>query len=167
MSLFAHEQNKHRISCAGHAAVIVQEGDMMDTATVAHLITSVHRHYPAVQAIYLFGSWGTAYMREDSDVDIALLLPHRCAKALKTLQMTPLHVDLEVLFGRDVDLINMRQVSTVFQKEIVLAERRVDCSNQYAADEFEMLTASYYQKLNEERTNIIADARQTGRFYHT
>jgi len=60
-----------------------------------------------MQAIYLFGSWGTEYMREESDVDTALLLPHKRAKAMKSLQMSPLQFKLENLFKRHVDLINI------------------------------------------------------------
>jgi len=56
-------------------------------------------------------------------------------------------------------------VSTVLQKEIVLAERRVDCRDEYAT-EFEMLTASYYQQLNEEREAMLIDAQKVGIFYH-
>ena len=36
-------------------------------------------NYPTVQAIYLFGSWGTVYQRLDSDMDVALLLPFEAA----------------------------------------------------------------------------------------
>ncbi len=64
-----------------------------------------------------------------------------------------------------MDLVNLRQVSTVFQKEIVMAERRIYCADQYAADEFEMLTISFYQKLNEERAGILAEGLRSGSFY--
>jgi predicted nucleotidyltransferase len=49
-------------------------------------------------------------------VDIALLLPHETAKRLGSLYMTDLHAELEQLLNREVDLINLRQVSTVLQK---------------------------------------------------
>jgi len=138
---------------------------VLDNNMQDKLIEAVTSHYPDVQAIYLFGSWGTEYMREESDVDIALLLPHKKAKESKSLQMSPLQFELEKLFKRNVDLINLRQVSTVLQKEIILAERRMDCRDENAAAEFEMMTASYYQKLNEERASILIDAQRTGVFY--
>jgi len=62
-------------------------------------------------------------------------------------------------------LINLRLVSTVFQKEIVVADRRIFCADRYAADEFEMLTFSYYQKLNEERKQILEEFFKTGKAY--
>ncbi|MDX8409203.1 MAG: hypothetical protein R8J84_04055 [Mariprofundales bacterium] len=65
----------------------------------------------------------------------------------------------------DVDLINIRAVSTVMQKEIIMADRRIYCGDQYAADEFEMLTTSYYQKPNAERAEILENVRATGRIY--
>jgi len=131
-----------------------------------HLLTStVLRHYPATQAVYLFGSYGTQQQWPDSDADIALLLPPDEARRVGSLSMTELQASLERLLDKEVDLINLRQVSTVFQKEIILAERRIFCANRYAADEFEMLVLSLYQKLNEERAELMAEGLRSGRFY--
>jgi uncharacterized protein len=131
----------------------------------AAIINVVLKHYSDIQAIYLFGSYGTEQQWPDSDVDIALLLPADEAKRVGNLAMTDLHVALERLLGTTVDLINLRQVSTVFQKEIIMAERRILCADQYAADEFEMLVLSFYDKLNEERAEVMAEGLSSGRFY--
>ncbi|HOU12329.1 MAG TPA: nucleotidyltransferase domain-containing protein [Anaerolineae bacterium] len=125
---------------------------------------AVLAHYPETQAIYLFGSYQTADERPDSDVDIALLLPPQQAKAAGSLALSTLRSELEACLGRDVDLVNLRQAPTVLQKEVVAADRRIYLADEYAAAEFEMLTFSYYQKLNEERGFIIRDALTTGRF---
>ncbi len=114
--------------------------------------------FPKLQAIYLFGSYATENEWPNSDVDIALLLPYDCTE---TLYMTALHQQLENLYQKDVDLINLRQVSTVFRKEIIMAERRIYCADQYKTDEFEMLTLSFYQKLNEERREILQEFLRT------
>ena len=121
--------------------------------------------YPVMQAIYLFGSYGTENEWPDSDVDIALLLPPEEAKKAGSLVMGELHSALESLLKKDVDLINLRQVSTVFQKEIIMADRRIFCADAYAADEFEMLVLSLYQKLNEERAELLAEGLRSGSFY--
>lgn len=137
---------------------------MTGNVSTSHIERVVLAHYPQAQAIYLFGSWGTENEWPGSDADIAVLLPPRAAKALGSLMLSELRVELEALLKRDVDLINLRQVSTVFQKEIVLAERRVFCADRYAADEFEMLVLSLYQKLNEERADVLAEGLRSGRF---
>ena len=64
-----------------------------------------------------------------------------------------------------MDLIDLRQMSTVFQKEIIMADRRIYCRDEYAVDEFEMLTLSFYQKLNQERSEVLAEGLRSGRFY--
>ena len=134
--------------------------------TMEHFLTNtVLRHYPATQAVYLFGSYGTQQQWPNSDADIALLLPPDEARRVCSLSMTELQASLERLLDKEVDLINLRQVSTVFQKEIILAERRIFCANRYAADEFEMLVLSLYQKLNEERAELMAEGLSSGRFY--
>ncbi|MBI5233108.1 MAG: nucleotidyltransferase domain-containing protein [Deltaproteobacteria bacterium] len=130
------------------------------------IVETIIRHYPDTQAIYLFGSYGTENEWPSSDVDIALLLPPKTSKRVGHLMMDQLHGELELLTRRDVDLLNLRNISTVFQKEIIMTERRIYTADEYAADEFEMLTLSYYQKLNEERAEVLAEGLRSGRFYN-
>lgn len=129
------------------------------------IVQTILTHIPQVQAVYLFGSYGTQDERPSSDVDIALLLLPKQAKAAGSLLLGELHLALAELLGKEVDLVNLRLVSTVFQKEIVMTGRQVFCADAYAAAEFEMLTLSYYQKLNEERREILAAFKESGRAY--
>jgi uncharacterized protein len=128
------------------------------------IINAVLEHHPHAQAVYLFGTYGTEGEWPDSDVDIGLLLPAEEAKRSGSLTWSALHTALEQVFGKDVDLINLRRVSTVLQKEVVMAERRIFCPDRYAAEEFEMLVLSFYQKLNEERAGILDEGLASGRF---
>ena len=122
-------------------------------------------HFPTIQAVYLFGSCAAGDEWPDSDVDIALLLPPVEAKRAGFRDFNPARLALERVLTRDVDLINLRRVSTIFQKEIIMAERRIYCPEVNAADEFEMLVISLYQKLNQERAEILAEGLCSGRFY--
>lgn len=128
------------------------------------LITKkILEHYPDTQAIYIYGTYGTADEWPDSDIDIAVLLLPKQAKEAQYLPVGDLRFGLEAALDRKIDLVNLRRVPTVLQKEVIAADRRIYCSDDYAADEFEMLTLSYYQKLNQERAEIIEDAVKTGR----
>jgi predicted nucleotidyltransferase len=129
------------------------------------IVRAILEHYPEAQAIYLFGTYGTADEWPDSDVDIAVLLPPEEARKAGSLILSEAHLALGTLLRKDVDLINLRKAPTVLQKEVVAADRRVYTANIYAADEFEMLTLSYYQKLNEERAEIVAEGLSGGRFH--
>ena len=136
----------------------------LDTELEKKIIDAIVTAFPDVQAIYLFGSYGTEDEWPSSDADIAILLPPDRAKEVRVLAMHPLRAELESIVHRNVDLINLRRVSTVFRKEIVYADRRIYTRDAYAADEFDMLTLSYYQKLNEERAEIIRAGLESGRF---
>ena len=125
---------------------------------------TVREYYPNVQGIYLFGSYMTEDEWPDSDVDIALLLPPEEAEKERNFAMSECSLALSNFLNKNVDLLNARTVSTVFRKEIISKGRLLYCADQYAVDEFEMLTISYYQKLNEERADIIAAALADGRF---
>jgi uncharacterized protein len=125
-----------------------------------NIISRVKKHFPDIEAVYIFGSFGTEYERPDSDADIALLLPRRKKTDRSVWDLC--RSSLEDSLSRTVDLIDLREVSTVFQNEIVSTGRRI-----FALDgpafEFEYITLSDYQKLNEERSGILSDIKNTGR----
>ncbi len=134
------------------------------TAKIVNQILSTHPH---TQAIYLYGTWGTEYQRRDSDLDIAVLLPHDEAKVVDFWKWAELSVDVSRIAGtQKSDLINLRTAPVILRKEIIAADRRMYCADEYAAAEFEMLTISFYQKLNEERREIVESGLKTGRFYN-
>jgi len=128
------------------------------------IINTIRHCYPAVQGIYLFGSYALGEERPDSDLDIAVLLPHGLAKCKKNLTMGECRFALENALHREVELLNARQVSTVMQKEII-GGRLIHALDRPAVEEFEMLVLSYYQKLNEERQGILDSFRRTRRAY--
>jgi uncharacterized protein len=129
------------------------------------IIRLIRKHYPNIQAIYGFGSAATGRERPGSDVDIAVLLPPAEAKKIGSPLISDLRFNLETLLGKEVDLINLRRVPTVLQKEVIAADSRIYEGDRFAAEEFEMLTLSYYQNLNEERAEILAEALAGGRFH--
>jgi predicted nucleotidyltransferase len=127
------------------------------------IVSIVLEHYPTTQAIYLFGTYGTPDEWLQSDVDIAVLLPPE--RGRRPLMLTPCHQALEKALQKPVDLLSARHVSTVFQKEIVQSGRLLYSHDENAVAEFEMLTLSLYQKLNEERKSILDSFQETGRAY--
>lgn len=128
------------------------------------IVNVVLRHYPQAQGIYLFGSCVAGDSESGRDVDIALLLSPERAAEEKSLDMSPCAIALERALSKDVDLLNARLVSTVFQKEIIGGTLLYE-GDSYAVAEFEMLVVSLYQKLNEERREILEDFLGAGRAY--
>lgn len=141
------------------------QGTNSTMQTDSRIMEIARARHPDVQAVYRFGSAGTDYERPDSDVDIGLLLPPVTAKRLSPSELMETQTELAVCLGKSVDLLNLRRVSTVMQKEVVMADRRIHTADAYAADEFEMHVLSLYQKLNEERREIIEQGLRSGRFY--
>jgi len=133
---------------------------MTDTSSITPIIL---RFYPDTEAIYLFGSYGTEYEQEDSDVDIAVLLPPLQFKTIGNLIISDCRYALEDELGKKVDLINLRSANTVFQHEIIGGGRLIYSKDEYTTDTFEMMATSLYQKLNEERAGIIEDIIKSGR----
>jgi len=125
------------------------------------IIQTIQLFYPNLQAIYLFGSYGGEYERSDSDIDIAILLPPVTAKRVGNIAYGKCWAALVELCERSVDLVNLRFVNTVFQHEIIQTGKIILNIDQLAVAEFEMLCMSFYQKLNEERRDIIADIIHT------
>lgn len=132
-----------------------------------NIMRPILKAYGEVQALYLFGSHGTADEWPNSDVDIAVLLPVAEARQVDCRQWMEVSEAVARAAGSEkADLVNLRSVDTVFRMTIINTGRRVYCADEAAADEFEMLTLSLYQQLQEERKEIIEDAIRSGRIRH-
>jgi uncharacterized protein len=127
------------------------------------IVKTVLRFYPETEAVYLFGSHVTGNQGPESDVDAALLFPPSVAKIRTNLSMSECSRTLEDILNKSVDLINLREVNMVFQHEIIQKGRIIYKRGDYAVDEYEMLVMSLYQKLNDERADILQDIFRTGR----
>jgi predicted nucleotidyltransferase len=126
---------------------------------------TVQRHYPDVQAVYLYGSHGTPNQWPQSDVDAALLLPYPQGKTEPPLALSPCRAALEEALGRPADLVNLRTANTVFQNEVVTTGRRIVVQDAGAMHAFEGLALSFLLKLNEERREILEEFARTKRAY--
>ena len=89
-----------------------------------------------------------------------MLLPHNSRIGNLQLAKSGCRFELEELLEK-VDLLNVRKLSTVFQKEVVMNGHLIYSRTRHVVDEFEMLTLSYYQKLNEERAEILEEIQKT------
>lgn len=122
--------------------------------------------YPDVQAVYLYGTWGTAHQRPDSDLDVAVLLPPEVARAVEPSAWHRLAAEVALAAKVErADVINVLTAPVILRKEVVAADRCIYCAAENAAAEFEMLTLSMYQKFNEERRAIVESGLSSGRFY--
>lgn len=128
-----------------------------------NIISLIRNHYPNVEAVYLFGTFGTAMEKPDSDLDLALLLPYSESRREGSLAFSRCREELESLTGRSVDLINLREANTVFQNEIITEGRLIYVSDGPETDAFEMKVLSAYQKLNEERADILKEIESSGK----
>lgn len=129
------------------------------------IVEVIRRHHPDVQAVYLFGTYGTQDEWPDSDVDVAVLLPAPSAKKVGSLALGACASELGSLLGKQLDLINLRCADTVFQSEVLNTAREIYVGDRKAAAEFTLLIMSLYQKLTEERAGIVRQIMRTGRVY--
>ena len=137
----------------------------LERVDITQLCPTVLARLPTTQAIYLFGSYSSGAMNEQSDLDLALLLPAQLGLTSEPACWWQLQDELMSLFDCSVDLINLRQVSTVFQVEILRTGQRIYCADPHLCNEYEGLVLSLYQKPNEERAEILSSIRETGIIY--
>ncbi len=119
----------------------------------------VKRINPVV--VYLFGSAARNEMRNDSDIDIAYLSDAK----LSQYENFMLAQELADIFNRDVDLINLRESSTVFKAQVVGTGKRIYCSDENRRMYFEMRAFKEYALLNEERGIVLRRIKERGSVY--
>lgn len=139
--------------------------DTLSDEQIAAIVEIIRRDFPAAQSVYVFGSYAQGTSGADSDIDIAVLLPAEIARVVGDLRLSDTALALYRCLHRDVDLVNLRLASTVFQNQIIHTGQLIYAGDERARQEFEMLTFSFYIKLNEERAEIMRQFRKTRRAY--
>lgn len=125
------------------------------------LIATICEVVPDCLAIYRFGTWGTADQRADSDIDLAVLV----AAPLDPVDRWDLAQQLASLAGRDVDLIDLLNASTVLRMQVVANGERIYSVVGHDVERFEDTVFSSYARLNDERRSILEDVKKRGKIY--
>lgn len=112
-------------------------------------------------AIYIFGSRVAGLAIDRSDYDIAILGKEKYS----TIDLFALKNTIETECKIEVDLVDLKAASTVTCFEMLKTGERLFAADEGQADQFEYLTISYYQKLQEERRDILEDIKSRGSVY--
>jgi hypothetical protein len=94
-------------------------------------------------------------------VDIAVL----ASTPIPELRRFALAQELAVHLHRDVDLVDLRKVSTVMRMQVLSTGVCLRTSDELARQEFEMYVYADYARLNEERREVVKDIAHRGLVY--
>jgi len=102
----------------------------LNTTAIIKTLTS---QIDSIQGIYLFGSFALNQATTNSDIDIAILCPTQLDKSLK-LNTKEI---LETTLNKNVDLVEIRFINTIFQEEIIITAKRIATIDKMACELFE------------------------------
>ncbi|GLH65045.1 nucleotidyltransferase domain-containing protein [Parageobacillus sp. G301] len=111
--------------------------------------------------IYLFGSEAQQQARQDSDIDLAFL----SERTLSHYERFMVAGELAAILNYDVDLVDLKEATTVFQAQVVGKGKVLYCADDDKKAQFEMKVFKEYAKLNEERAEILERIRKRGAVY--
>ena len=122
--------------------------------------------------IYLYGSYARGEGRGDSDVDIGVhpdftLHRNNAPEMEKYSQYYLMLVSSELssLLGKEVQIVNLAEIPTVFAAQIVGGRLELYGSDSPLKYEYNIRTFKEYALLNEERKEILDRIREEGRVY--
>jgi predicted nucleotidyltransferase len=113
--------------------------------------------------VYLFGSYADGTATASSDVDIAILTDLEVKFSGR--ELFDLSVKLGRKLGKEVDLVHLNKMYTDFRFVIVSTGKQIFCKDIFFGDTFDMLAYSQFQKLEDERREIVEDIKIRGRIY--
>jgi predicted nucleotidyltransferase len=111
--------------------------------------------------ILIFGSASSGNFRAESDLDIAFLTETE----IDSYQVYQIAQELSSLVGRDIDLVDLQETSTVFRAQIVGKGVTIFAKNNNFENEFKVRTLKDYALLNEERAPILKRIKEEGDIY--
>lgn len=111
--------------------------------------------------IYLFGSFAKGEGREDSDIDLAIYTD----EAISPYALFQAAGDLSFEVKRDVQIVNLKDISTVFAAQIVGTREVLYCEDDKLMDSYNIRIFKDYVKLNEERKIVLDAIERDGKIY--
>lgn len=136
---------------------------MQESAIYDKIRDVIRRAIPDVVAIYLFGSRAADNFRQNSDFDLAILLPG--GRHIGHKELFDLKQDIALSIDQDVDLISLNDATLVMQ--YLITSSGVLLFGQHGGEilRFESLVLSMYQRFNEERKGILQEIHSSGKVY--
>lgn len=111
--------------------------------------------------VYLFGSFAKGEGREDSDVDLAIYTDEE----VDAYDLFIISNQLAYELRRDVQIVDMKELDTVFAAQIVAYREELYSSDDSLAATYNMTTLREYAKLNEERSIVLDAIKRDGKIY--
>ena len=111
-------------------------------------------------AIILFGSYSRNTQNKESDIDIAIKANNIDLKKIYELKQK-----LEDISQKDVDLVDLDDISDVFRYEILMNGIKLFCQDDYKFDLYKLDMCREYLELNESRQDIIQRVKNGGSIY--
>lgn len=108
--------------------------------------------------IILFGSFAKETVHAESDLDLAYF----SHKQLSSYECFELAGDLALLCGREVDLVDIKEIDTVFTMQIFEHGSPIYVGNGNEYTRQKMRAYSMYAALNEQRAPIIEAIKERG-----
>lgn len=114
-----------------------------------------------LEGVYLFGSRAQKVESANSDWDFAYL----SRTSILEQELWDIKTRLEINFDTSIDIVDLYRANTILQIQVIKTGEIVWVGDQKKIGQFEYLTLSYYQKLNEERAEILSDIKKQGSVY--
>lgn len=114
---------------------------------ISPLLDTIRARLPGVQGIWLFGSQARDQAGPESDIDLAVL----ALAPIDPVVLFDLGLELGVLANHDVDLIDLRRVSTVMRKEVLCEGVLAHVGDADACDRFMADSLALYVALQDEQ----------------
>jgi uncharacterized protein len=111
--------------------------------------------------IYLFGSFAKGEGREDSDIDLAIYTDI----IIDAYKLFLIANNLSFEVKRDVQIIDLRDISTVFSAQIVGTREVLYSEDERLMASYDIRIFKDYAKLNEERKIVLDAIERDGKIY--
>lgn len=130
---------------------------MLNNEMKQQIIQTIHAKLNTA-FIIVFGSFAKGNVREESDIDLAYFSEQQ----LSAYERFLLASELAALTGREIDLVDIKQIDTVLTMQIFEQGVPIDIQNENEFIRQKMRAYSMYATLSEQRAGVIEAIKKRG-----
>ncbi len=119
-------------------------------------LTNFFNNYKNINTVYIFGSHGTEYENDRSDLDLGILF----LKPPEILRQMNLEVEIEEIIGQEIDIVSLNKCNILLKYKVIKEGEKIYEQDEIKTADFIENVLKYYFDYNIKMKRFREDFKE-------